>query len=517
VCYPIAADCFRVLVCNNHWNFISSHLVYLDRPIRVENQAILAHERLCIPDGVSISPDNAWFAISNHASGEVFLYRTAVDLGATSEPGAVLGGMVSPHGSRFIADDTIVVADAACQYLHVFRRSGKEWTGRQSKPTQCIRMLSNDLFFDGRFAPGEGGIKGVDVDRSRRLLITTHTLDPLGFHDLTELLSDSDEWPEDSCAELCRQRDDSIRRSTPERLVQRWTIRQRVGQAIREQGELGSRLRRKMRTSARMLPLGTRNLLSSDRVLHPLGPVVSMTTHSSRINRAHYAIESIAQGTVKPSRIILWLTDDKLFWNLPGPLRRMRSRGVEIRLVEEFGPHSKYFPYLESQDEFDGPLVTADDDALYHPDWLRDLVRAHAASPEHIHCHRVRRMALMGDELAPYNTWSFGTDSLASHLNFIIGVNGVIYPAAFLPSLKRAGRAFMKCCPTGDDIWLTVNAIRSGFRVRQVRKEGLDPVAIPGTQGVALFHVNMVQGANQVQLRRTFTPSDLEILRVSTV
>ena len=119
----------------------------------------------------------------------------------------------------------------------------------------------------------------------------------------------------------------------------------------------------------------------------------------------------------------------------------------------------------------------------------------------------------MGDELAPYNTWPFGTDSLASHLNFIIGVSGVIYPAAFLPSLKRAGRAFMKCCPTGDDIWLTVHAIRSGFRVTQVRKEGLDPVPIPGTQGAALFYVNMVEGANQAQLRRTFTPRDLEILR----
>ena len=159
-CYPTAAGSFRVLVCNNHWNFISSHLVRLGRSIRAENEAILTDERLCIPDGVSISPDHAWFAISNHASGEAFLYRTTGDLGATSEPGAVLGGMVCPHGSRFVADDTIVVADAACQYLHVFRRSGEEWRGRQSKPARSIRMLSDDLFFMATSLRAKGASRG---------------------------------------------------------------------------------------------------------------------------------------------------------------------------------------------------------------------------------------------------------------------------------------------------------------------------------------------------------------------
>jgi hypothetical protein len=513
-CYPLAADSFRVLICNNYWNFISSHVVHLGRPLRVEHQAFLSDERICVPDGVSISPDRAWFTVSNHVSGEAFLYRTAVDLGAISEPAAVLGGMVCPHGLRFVGDDTIVVADAASQYLHVFRRDGNEWSGRQTRPAQSIRLLSDPLFLDGRFAPGEGGIKGVDVDRSRRLLITTHTLDPLGFYDLSALFGDSDQCPEDARAELCRQRDDSLMRSTPERLVQRWTTRQRVGQAVREQVDRARGVSRKVRISARLLQLAARNRFASDRILDPGGPVVSLTTHSSRIDRAHYAIESIARGTVKPSRILLWLTADELLRNLPVPLRRLQSSGVEIRLVEEFGPHSKYFPYLESQDEFDRPLVTADDDALYHTDWLRELVQAHEQSPEQIHCHRVRRIVLKGDELAPYNTWPFGADSVPSHLNFIMGVNGAIYPPAFLAFLKHAGRAFMKCCPTGDDIWLTANAIRAGVRVRQVREAGLDPVLTPGTQGVALFHLNMLQGANQVQLRRTFTPSDLEILRV---
>jgi hypothetical protein len=509
----LTENSFRVLICNNYWNFVSSHLVYLDRSVRVESQEILSSERLRIPDGVCMSPDKTWFAISNHANGEVLVYRAAANLGTSSEPAAVLGGMVCPHGLRFITDDTLIVADAACPYLHVYRRDGEEWTGEQSKPSQSIRVLSDQQFFDGRTAAGEGGVKGLEVDRSGRLLITTKQLDPLGFYDLAELVRDSDELPEDLYAEFSRQRDDSLHRWHSATLVRSWTIRQRVGQALRQRWEYSRELGRKARTKARVLSLEVRNLFSQDRMLDSRGPTVSLTTHSYRINRVHCAIESIGKGTLKPSRIILWLTDEDLLANLPAALQRLQARGLEIQLADEFGPHSKYFPYLESTDDFDRPLVTADDDALYPPDWLQDLVHAHAALPGHIHCHHVRRMGVTESELTPYNEWPFCEDDRASHLNFIMGVGGVIYPPAFLASLKRAGRTFMECCPTNDDMWLTVNAVRAGIKVRQVRREGLRPVPVPGTQGRSLFHINMLQGANQVQLRRTFDRNDLAILR----
>ena len=38
--------------------------------------------------------------------------------------------------------------------------------------------------------------------------------------------------------------------------------------------------------------------------------IVSLTTHSYRINDVYLAIESIMQGTMLPNRIILWLSEE---------------------------------------------------------------------------------------------------------------------------------------------------------------------------------------------------------------
>jgi hypothetical protein len=254
---------------------------------------------------------------------------------------------------------------------------------------------------------------------------------------------------------------------------------------------------------------------SRESLLDPGGPVVCLSTHEGRISLVHYAIETIGRGRRKPSRMILWLTDEETFSRRSASLKRLEARGLEVLLTEEHGPHSKYWPYVESTQRFDRPLVTADDDALYSDHWLQDLVTAWEEKPETIHCHRARRMGLVGEELTPYTSWPFGHDSAPSNLNFITGVGGVIYPPSFLAHLKEQGTAFSRCCPASDDIWLTLQAIRAGFEVAQVKARAYHPVTIPGSQTRSLHSTNVLQGANQVQLRQTFGPDDLLRLRAA--
>jgi hypothetical protein len=512
ISYRVADDCYGVLICNNYWNFVSSHYVHFGHSIKLERGGLLSGRSIRIPDGISMSPDKAWVAVSVHARGEVLLYRAKVAHSADSEPVGVLRGVVCPHGSRFVSNDTLVVADAACPYLHVFRRDGDDWAGEQNKPAQSVRVLGNEQFFDGRFAAGEGGVKGLDVDRSGRLLVTTTRLDPVGFFDLTKLLGEQGQLPDHIYAELSSQRDESMQRWHANSLLRRWTPGQRIRHEISSRRNDVWSIPHRAGVKARLGFLKGRNLYSRNQLLDSSGPVVSLTTHGSRINRVHYVLESIGQGQLRPSRLILWLTENETFANLPPALRRLQSRGVEIRCVDEFGPHTKYFPYVESTEVFRKPLVTADDDVLYPSHWLRDLVKASEAFPEYIHCHRVRRMRVALGEPTPYNEWPFGSDDRPTHLNFIMGVGGVLYPPIFLSALKRADRAFTECCPTNDDVWLTVNAIRSRVRVRQVRQAPLQTVTVPGTQHSARFVANALQGSNQVQLRRTFSKDDLAFL-----
>ena len=128
--HELAPDRYRLLVCNNHWNAVTAHRVSLGKSIELRHEGVLIENRLKIPDGVGISPDGAWIAISNHVDGEVLLYENTPGLGRRTPPAASLRGIVCPHGLRFTPDGRLLVADAASQYLHVFESTNGSWKER---------------------------------------------------------------------------------------------------------------------------------------------------------------------------------------------------------------------------------------------------------------------------------------------------------------------------------------------------------------------------------------------------
>ena len=258
-----------------------------------------------------------------------------------------------------------------------------------------------------------------------------------------------------------------------------------------------------------MRRLRRRNLASTKSVVAPGGPVVSLTTFGERLDTVFLTIESIGCGSLLPSRLILWLQDEDTFNKRPESLKRLESRGLEVRLTESYGSHSKYFPYLLSTDSFRDPLVTADDDVLYSRWWLSGLAKAHEENPELVNCYRAHVMQFEDGKIKPYLNWKTCQSTEPSPRCFATGVSGCIYPAEFLTRLKRAGRRFLDLCPKADDVWLHVNALRSGFAVRQISSKPVDFPAIPGTQTNGLFLTNWNSGRNDEQIRNTYTAEDL--------
>jgi hypothetical protein len=226
-----------------------------------------------------------------------------------------------------------------------------------------------------------------------------------------------------------------------------------------------------------------------------------------------YAIESIANGSRKPSQINLWVTDEEAYLHPPPTLQRLKSRGLVIHLTEDLGPHTKYYPYVSRESEFNVPLVTADDDVIYPREWLRQLIEGHEANPSAIHCFRAHRMGMANAQLTPYNSWAPCEDTYPSHLNFITGVSGAIYPPDYLKHLKQHGKAFKQCCPTSDDIWLTVIALREGFKIAQLKNKSIYFITTPNSQKKRLYDSNVLLGGNQIQLMSTYTEADLSLLR----
>ncbi|NOJ60755.1 hypothetical protein [Arthrobacter sp. 260] len=237
-----------------------------------------------------------------------------------------------------------------------------------------------------------------------------------------------------------------------------------------------------------------------------------MTSYGQRVSRVHLAIESVGRGTLKPSRLILWLDDPEAFRALPRELVRLQARGLEVRLTENLGPHTKYYPYVASLQAHHLPLVTADDDIVYPRRWLHALYASYLAHPLDISCHWANRVKTGDNTIADYAQWlpCRSTEPRSDH--FALGVSGVIYPPMMLDALARLGTRFTVVSPTADDIWLHWAALQTGLHIRQVSKTPRHFPLIPGTQQVTLRAGNVEQNGNDRWISGLYTAEDLQLL-----
>lgn len=275
-----------------------------------------------------------------------------------------------------------------------------------------------------------------------------------------------------------------------------------------------SSARRNARIALSMAGLTVVNMTSRAPVTGSDGPVVSLTSYSKRVDQVHLAIESIARGSLKPSRLILWLDEPERLASPPRALRRLLKRGLEIRQTPNYGPHKKYYPYVAGIDHHSVPLVTSDDDTMYPKRWLESLVRAHRTDPDLVIAHRVSRIEIQDEGIAPYASWKRATSRDLSPRHFAVGVRGILYPPAFLDFLRAQGTGFEEVAPRADDIWLHRNLIRSGRRVRPVFDLPADDfLPVRGGGKVAgLWASNIDSGGNDEQIRRTYGPAEVAVI-----
>lgn len=194
-CYDLGDGRFRVLVCNNYIHTITSHTGTFPESTaartrkfkRIRNDGVLLKKDLSVPDGICVSPDRQWVAVSVHSSGNLNLYRLDQEPDRNTPPEIILEGVVCPHGLQFSADGKVLyAADSASPYLHLFYRPGDTWASL-TRPDKSIRILSQEQFLKGRYNAEEGGLKGIDVLHRENILVVTCEFHPLAFYDLDKL------------------------------------------------------------------------------------------------------------------------------------------------------------------------------------------------------------------------------------------------------------------------------------------------------------------------------------------
>lgn len=513
--HQISKDRYWILVCNNNRHAVTSHIVDLRDGVKITNEGIRIEHSLCFPDGVSISPDGKWIAISNHDFSQVSIFENTPGLNKKSPPATVFDGPVCPHGIRFSPDGkTLYVADAATKYLYIFESKDGNW-GSAENSCRSVQVVDDQTFYYGKYGLREGGVKGIDIHPSNLLLAVSHRMEVLGFFDVSVLDMLHHKQDKEQIAEHAFLREATNKTPNENLLYKHWPQGIRLVHAVQNNQHLKPGYYKQQRNIRKTLKsLEQSNLNSGELLTDASGPVVSLTSHGERLQTVFYTIESVRRGSVKPSRIILWL-DNEDKENVPETLLRLQKAGLEIYFSENIGPHKKYYPFIREQEEFEKPLVTADDDKIYARNWLENLLNAYNSDPSVIHCYGTRRIRLMNTRFIPQKEWNECGSHTPSHLNYIMGASGVIYPPKFLDFLKDAGDEFLSKCPTADDIWLTANALRAGFKISQVEKKPKMFMTIPGSQKQSLHTVNVVHGGNHHQLVNTFTDEDMQKLKTS--
>jgi hypothetical protein len=181
-------DVCEVLICNNRGHTVTRHRLDCDAGRAIRNSEILLHKYLNVPDGVSVSPDRRWIAVSNHTTHNVLLYENSAALNSDAKPNGILRCVYYPHGLRFSADGRhLFVADAGAPYLHIYAQDPDQWLGVRH-PVATVRIMDDAVFQRGRCNPENGGPKGLDIDACSNILVVTSECQPLAFFDVPVLL-----------------------------------------------------------------------------------------------------------------------------------------------------------------------------------------------------------------------------------------------------------------------------------------------------------------------------------------
>jgi sugar lactone lactonase YvrE len=176
-----------LLTCNNYSHRVTRHVLDRGRDYRLVRKDVCLRRGLIIPDGIALSHDGRWVAVSSHGTHDVKLYAASGELGSKSEPVGTLSGAGYPHGLQFSADDAFVlVADAGSQVVNVYQR-GAGWDG-EHRPLHSFEVIDDEAFARGRHNIEEGGPKGLAIDRTGELVAITCEEQPLALYTLGSIL-----------------------------------------------------------------------------------------------------------------------------------------------------------------------------------------------------------------------------------------------------------------------------------------------------------------------------------------
>ncbi|WP_081445699.1 glycosyltransferase [Brachyspira pilosicoli] len=229
-----------------------------------------------------------------------------------------------------------------------------------------------------------------------------------------------------------------------------------------------------LRNKARMqiLALGDEKIIEEKRKERL---IVSLTSFPQRIYDIDVVLFSLINQTIKPDKIILWLSIEEfpnLEKDVPLHILNMRKFGIEIEFCKDIKSYKKLIYALKKYPN--DIIVTADDDIYYEYNWLEKLYNAYLENPNYIYCHRSRKILIDDDKnILPLIKWQnnyFGNKNIEpSYRNYFTTGGGILSKSLFFNNEIFNEELFMKLAPLDDDKWFFVMALLNDTKISIVK------------------------------------------------
>lgn len=230
--------------------------------------------------------------------------------------------------------------------------------------------------------------------------------------------------------------------------------------------------------------------------------IVSLTSFPERIGDVWIVVECLFRQSFKADKIILWLDKDRFnFEALPLNLKAQLDRGLEIKYVEDFRSHTKYFYALN---EFrDSCVITVDDDCYYPTSLIQNLIDINNKYPNSIASNRIHKLKFDGDKIVAYKKWqhNYNPNHEVNGKYLLTGVSGVLYPPNIFDESIFDNAKFMQICKFADDVWLSFHAFRLKIDIASNDKFNKDMISISKSSQFRLLDFNSKENGNDGQIK----------------
>ena len=247
--------------------------------------------------------------------------------------------------------------------------------------------------------------------------------------------------------------------------------------------------------------------------------IVSLTTFPARIDTVWITIMTLLRQSVRPFKIVLWLSTDEfpnMKKGLPSKLLRLEKYGLDIRFCDNLYSHKKYYYSMKEFPNY--YIVTVDDDMFYPENLLQKLIETHFKYPNAVVCSYAHRIIVNEEgKIEEYDNWIKGTIERGPAFDLMpVGFGGVLYPPDILSKKVFDKECILINCPKTDDLWLKFMSLKNKKAVVRCDTMPFQFFSIIRTQKSSLLIENVHQKKNDIAIEKLSSLFPKEVKMISS-